>query len=282
MVFCRGCGGSFTNVGWSSHLSQTRDQRCITARDEDDAAELAVLAASTTIPSSSASHGPPPSDFEHSGDALEPEDVEMDLPGLPECDLDDPPLLFASDHFGMYSLDNYDDYDSSASRPGSPSPSTSEDSESDDEVEGELGWEPPPELGDLDEIARNPRSPPNVSPPSPSQPLSSSQDTANTPAVCADAEAEVATKTHIVRYWKSALTGAPIPGATADRDGNTRYAEELNAQDHLTGSVRPIYWPFTSQLDWEITRWGKKRGPGSTALTELLEIDGVRLSNTDS
>lgn len=34
--------------------------------------------------------------------------------------------------------------------------------------------------------------------------------------------------------------------------------------------------PFTSQLDWEMARWAKLRGPGSTALSELLKLDGVR------
>lgn len=32
--------------------------------------------------------------------------------------------------------------------------------------------------------------------------------------------------------------------------------------------------PFT-QMDWYIARWAKLRGPGSTAFTELLAIDGV-------
>ena len=274
MVSCRGCGGSFTNAGWSNHLAQTKDWRCIAARNEDEAAELAVLAASTSIPSSSAVHPPPLSDFEQPGDALEPEDVVMDVPGLPDFDLDDPPLLFASDHFGMYSSDDYDDYDSSASRPGSPSPSTSDDSEFSD-GEGD-GWEPPPESVNLDDTALDSHLSLGASPAIPLP----SENAASTSVDRAEVEAEVAAKTHVVQYSKSALAGAPIPGAMADQDGHTRYGGGLSAGDHSTGPVRPIYWPFSSKLDWEVARWGKKRGPGSTALTELLEIDGVRLSNT--
>lgn len=37
------------------------------------------------------------------------------------------------------------------------------------------------------------------------------------------------------------------------------------------------YAPFASKIDWEIARWAKTRGLGSTAFSELLAIDGVRL-----
>lgn len=33
--------------------------------------------------------------------------------------------------------------------------------------------------------------------------------------------------------------------------------------------------PFKTQLDWEVARWSKLRGPGSTATSELLGINGV-------
>ena len=35
------------------------------------------------------------------------------------------------------------------------------------------------------------------------------------------------------------------------------------------------YAPFCSQTDWEVAKWGKLRGPTSTAFTELLEIPNV-------
>ena len=40
------------------------------------------------------------------------------------------------------------------------------------------------------------------------------------------------------------------------------------------GGTNP-YAPFRSQTDWEVAKWGKLRGPTSTAFTELLEIPGV-------
>lgn len=35
------------------------------------------------------------------------------------------------------------------------------------------------------------------------------------------------------------------------------------------------YAPFRDKLNWDIARWAKLRGPGSTALSELLSIPGV-------
>ncbi|KAH9069502.1 hypothetical protein EDB83DRAFT_2184842, partial [Lactarius deliciosus] len=35
------------------------------------------------------------------------------------------------------------------------------------------------------------------------------------------------------------------------------------------------WYPFQSQRDWDFARWAKTRGPSSTAVTELLTIDGV-------
>jgi len=38
-----------------------------------------------------------------------------------------------------------------------------------------------------------------------------------------------------------------------------------------------IYAPFKSQIDWEFAKWAKLRGPTSTAVTDLLNIPGVRI-----
>ncbi|KAI9450403.1 hypothetical protein BJY52DRAFT_1206158 [Lactarius psammicola] len=50
----------------------------------------------------------------------------------------------------------------------------------------------------------------------------------------------------------------------------------------ISGAVRDgvlgldnIWTPFQSQCDWEFARWAKNRGPTSTAVGELLAIDGV-------
>ena len=38
-----------------------------------------------------------------------------------------------------------------------------------------------------------------------------------------------------------------------------------------------IYAPFSSQTDWEFTRWAKLHGPISTAVIDLLNIPGEDL-----
>jgi hypothetical protein len=44
-------------------------------------------------------------------------------------------------------------------------------------------------------------------------------------------------------------------------------------------SIDSPWAPFCSELDWNVARWVKMRGPTSTATTELLAIPGVRLSH---
>jgi hypothetical protein len=41
-----------------------------------------------------------------------------------------------------------------------------------------------------------------------------------------------------------------------------------------------LFYPFVSQLDWEIARWANEDGPGQAAFTHLLDIHGV--GHTDS
>jgi hypothetical protein len=60
--------------------------------------------------------------------------------------------------------------------------------------------------------------------------------------------------------------GSPIE--KRDIPTNQRYQSTFHDVDN-------IYAPFTSQLDWEVARWGKIRGGSSTAFNELLAIDGV-------
>lgn len=56
----------------------------------------------------------------------------------------------------------------------------------------------------------------------------------------------------------------------------SREAANLN-DEYMTkiGNPENIFAPFSSQMEWEIARWAKLRGPSSTAFTELMKIDGV-------
>lgn len=53
---------------------------------------------------------------------------------------------------------------------------------------------------------------------------------------------------------------------------NTSYELEI-AQE----KTNP-YAPFASELDWDIAKWAKLRGPGCTAFSEFLAIPSVRFS----
>ncbi|KAG1791568.1 uncharacterized protein HD556DRAFT_1432897 [Suillus plorans] len=44
---------------------------------------------------------------------------------------------------------------------------------------------------------------------------------------------------------------------------------------HLANAEENLYHPFASKMDWEVARWAKLRGVSSTALSDLLAIEGV-------
>ena len=70
----------------------------------------------------------------------------------------------------------------------------------------------------------------------------------------------------IVDSFPHDSAGAPIPGA---RDGSHVYQSTQEA-------FRTSIWaPFCSQIDWEIARWAKMRGPSSSAVAELFAIPEV-------
>ncbi|KAJ7864581.1 hypothetical protein B0H14DRAFT_3084418 [Mycena olivaceomarginata] len=59
-------------------------------------------------------------------------------------------------------------------------------------------------------------------------------------------------------------------------DRPMQHDEEEDYRFHETPIIpNSVYAPFNSKLDWEVARWAKLRGAGSTAFTELLKINGV-------
>ena len=71
-----------------------------------------------------------------------------------------------------------------------------------------------------------------------------------------------------IRYndkHQSARAGQPL---THEESRDHVYDAALGGGDNPWG-------PFNSKKDWEIARWAKLRGAGSTAFSELLAIDGV-------
>jgi hypothetical protein len=63
-------------------------------------------------------------------------------------------------------------------------------------------------------------------------------------------------------------------GTQPSLGGYVPYANRIGTEEN-----RLSEWaPFTTRLEWEVARWAKLRGPSSTALSELLKIDGVSRS----
>lgn len=67
---------------------------------------------------------------------------------------------------------------------------------------------------------------------------------------------------------------APLKGKTI-KHGYQLYQDDL----HARADAGNPWAPFNSKIDWEIAHWAKLRGPGSTAVSELLNIGGVSISS---
>lgn len=64
--------------------------------------------------------------------------------------------------------------------------------------------------------------------------------------------------------------GEPV-GSNQQHLAYTQYSHDLH-----TAEIPNEWAPFSTRMDWEVARWAKLRGPSSTALSELLKVDGVR------
>jgi hypothetical protein len=51
--------------------------------------------------------------------------------------------------------------------------------------------------------------------------------------------------------------------------------DAATAADTYQDQTNNPFAPFSSKIEWEIARWAKLRGPGSTAFSELMSIEGV-------
>jgi hypothetical protein len=69
----------------------------------------------------------------------------------------------------------------------------------------------------------------------------------------------------------------PFPSESAGRP--IRVSQAAGAEDSENNCQQDgsddVFEPFKSRLEWEVVKWAKLRGSSSTALTELLAIEGV-------
>ncbi|TEB18734.1 hypothetical protein FA13DRAFT_1758436 [Coprinellus micaceus] len=71
------------------------------------------------------------------------------------------------------------------------------------------------------------------------------------------------------------LQQLPYPSLRLRVDTGGDRPEHVKYQQSLKSLGQNIYHPFQSRLEWEFARWAKFRGPSSTAVSELLGIEGV-------
>ncbi|KAF7342815.1 hypothetical protein MSAN_01997400 [Mycena sanguinolenta] len=74
----------------------------------------------------------------------------------------------------------------------------------------------------------------------------------------------------IIEKYPGCYAGMPI-SSTRGQGSEEAYRSSF----HDSAETNP-YAPFKSKMDWEIGKWAKLRGAGSTAFTDLLKIGGVR------
>lgn len=67
----------------------------------------------------------------------------------------------------------------------------------------------------------------------------------------------------------------PFPDVQAGKIIGDEESSYRKYENGMGNSDANVYAPFASKREWEIAKWAKLRGPGSTALTDLLKIEGV-------
>lgn len=270
---CTGCGHKFTALGRKRHLRQTTQAKCLAVRDSEQA--------------------------NYSQDNGEDDDDD-DAPSSPATlpgpeDPEPPPQPFPGDFYGDYAAEDFDDYmeyrgdddedgdgalgsedvmghgdgDEDGDEDGGDEEDKDEedkdeedgdeeDDEDDDEdadnLEEAQGWEPPPP---------NPLNV-GVDP----DPDADPGDDDERPSTSAQRRAHehLWTRTFVVRF------PGPHAGSPTTQQQESTFYEQYDA---VNDSDDNDYYPFKSCLDWKIAKWAKMRGPGSTAVSELLDIDGI-------
>ncbi|KAJ7140543.1 hypothetical protein C8R43DRAFT_954828 [Mycena crocata] len=195
-----------------------------------------------------------------------------------EEDDEQPPRQFEGDYFGSYQEEDFDmDQDPAPADPrnvnegddiddvsDSDLPNLAELSDSDDEEDQDLEerrwepapaveerrWEPAPAVVDNEELPGLEPNPPAAADDAPLQ---------------ADGNVPTREDRAAGEAQFGGLAGAPL---RQGEPGYERYKANL-------GDPANAWAPFASKLDWEMAQWAKLRGPGSTAFTDLLKIEGI-------
>lgn len=269
MPLCDGCFKSFrSNADLSRHLTNTHNPTCITAYQSNPIRHAEEAPNVPLSPEGDILMG---DDTDILGDNDEPAADPKPIEDYFGTDYTEEELGLGTQNRGNNEDDtpewvNANGSDGQWSEP-SPSDSESDDDELSPDEDEEPGWEAP--VAPLD-IGLEHDTP-------------AEQDRADDKKHAEDEDEEhldedevhvlrsqARRKVHI-QHFPSDVAGQPVhtPGGVP-----TGYAEYQSRVPHV-GDPGNIFAPFQSELDWKVARWAKLRGPGSTAVSELLEISGV-------
>lgn len=258
--FCDGCSRYFNRIAdLRQHWGRTQKSRCHSAQQwyHDQLRRGATYAPRRAV---SGSRHPSPS-FHR-----QPSSPASDGLGNPweEAQNEDDVPAFAGDFFGQdYDEQDFPGLDSDQPLTDDDPPPTVEPDESnsdndDDNVTLEPQWEPPrrthnPHHHDAqssDQVENDPDNDPDRMDEDRRSPFGLSSQT----------------EVHIEHF--PGLAGAPVDNSESSESAYVKYMTDVN------GNSNP-WAPFTSEIEWEVAKWAKLRGPGSTAFSDLLAIPGV-------
>ena len=238
--YCPGCGNQgFSFNGLARHLTSSQDPRCHKFHDDNYTDDIPEPGPSTL-----------PRQHLYGDEKLHSdEDISDVLPGPSFL----PTQITHPDTNDDDDLEWAQDDENVTPRPESPGPPEDEQSDSDSEQGEGQQWEP-----DVDDI-----------------------DQAETPDldnVDMDEEERRSLDDRIQAekpLWRDPIE-VPFGGEAGAAIWKEGKSNNAKYRDMIDATENPNIWhPFRSKLEWEFARWAKMRGPGSTAVTELLKIDGV-------
>ncbi|CAL1711137.1 unnamed protein product [Somion occarium] len=286
-ILCPGCDRPLSVVGYAHYLKQTTNPKCkkeylrqqgyenfpglydSDSDDDDDGADNDDISMEGEIGDQS-SEGP----RQFIGDYFSNDYGPEDFPGFEEhADNADPPLDHSSSPAGDIMVEGIDEVpwqmdvdeenettswelDYEGEDEETPNDDGYQDADDNVIYKDTTGWEPPAPSVDVAAHMLD---------------LDASSETAEeqfTAGHC-NIENSLRQKITVVKY-PSKDAGTSVSASQTEPDSFRIYGSSIPS------SADNPYSPFPNRLSWEICRWAKLRGPGSTALSELLSIEGIQ------
>jgi hypothetical protein len=250
-IVCPGCHKSYTTTAWSHHLFKSRRPECRAIYEQQQSYLPGANPSDEEMLSDSGDRDGSPKQFQ--GDFFGNDYDSDDFPGW---DADGDSIASSADADEIRWNDDRSDFDNDSSESES-------DSESDSSSDGsDVDIEPPPVPAHA--TTSGPTQTPDP------DPMDDERGRPLTAEERRQAEEDVWVRPVVQEFPGRA--GEVIDESV--RSGYEGYKSQIGAD----AATNP-YAPFESKLDWEFAKWAKLRGPGSTAVTELMGIDDVCSNN---